>query len=73
MGVTYMRCCQKLPLYLTEPVPESSKVNLPLSKPISNGDSTSGVMYLTRGKALLDSSNCSQREEGEILHELVSQ
>ena len=51
-GVASVRSCWKLPLCLMEPTPASSKTGPPLAKaePISNGGSTSGIMYLRRGK-----------------------
>ncbi|KAK4828698.1 hypothetical protein QYF61_000536 [Mycteria americana] len=47
-----------------EPMPASSKTDLPLAKaePISNGGSASGITYLRRAKNLRN-SNCSWREE----------
>jgi len=46
IGVASVRNCKTLPLYLTEPMPSSSKMDMLLAKakPISNGGSTSGIM-----------------------------
>jgi len=51
-GVASVRSCQKLPPYLTEPMPAGYNMDLPLAKakPISNGDSASGITYVRRGK-----------------------
>ncbi|GAB0181312.1 hypothetical protein GRJ2_000596500 [Grus japonensis] len=58
-----------IPLYLAlglEPIPAGSKTDplLAKAKPISNGGSASGIMYLRREKNPTK-INCSQREERE--------
>jgi len=51
-GVAPVRSCQKIPPWLTEPVPADVKMDPPLTKaePISDGGSTSVIIYLRRGK-----------------------
>jgi len=64
LGVTSVRSCEKLPPCLIKPVPAGSKTDPPLAKakPVSDGGSTSVIIYLRKGK-----KNCSetavQREE----------
>jgi len=50
-GVASVRNCWKLPLGLTQPVPASSKMDLPLAKAklITGGGSASVITYLRRG------------------------
>ena len=53
-GVASVRRCQKLPWCLIQPVPASSKMDLPLAKAkaISSGGSTSVIRYVRRGGKL---------------------
>jgi len=52
--MTPVRSCQKLPLYLIEPMPLGSKTDpsLAKAKPISDGGSISVITDLRRGKNL---------------------
>jgi len=52
IGVGYVRSCRKLPCCTIEPMPDASKMDLPLAKakPISDGGSASGITYIRRGK-----------------------
>jgi len=54
VGVVSVRSSEKLPPYLIEPVPASSKMDPPLAKakPISDDSSTSVIIYLRRGENL---------------------
>jgi len=47
VSVASVRSCEKLPPCLTEPMPASSKMDLPLAKakPLSNGASASVITY----------------------------
>lgn len=55
MGVVFMGSCWKLRLSLTEPVPDSSKMDPPLAKAESISDSgrAFGIMYLRRGEIVV--------------------
>lgn len=59
-----MRSCQKLLACPVEAMPAGSKRDPLLAKarPISSGGSTSGIA-VKKGKEMLHSSDCSQREE----------
>lgn len=48
--VDSLRSCQKLPLCPAKPLPASSKTELMLAKPISDGESNSGVIYFKKVK-----------------------
>ncbi|GAB0186125.1 mitochondrial enolase superfamily member 1 [Grus japonensis] len=63
IGVASVRCHHKLPPCVTEPIPASSKMDLPLAKaePISDSGSTSGITYLRKGKKLLCNSSWERR------------
>jgi len=52
IGVAALRSCEKLPPYLVQPTPGSSKIDPLLAKikPISNSGNTSVITYLRRGK-----------------------
>jgi len=52
IGVASVRSCEKLALCATDPVPAGSETDPPLAKAkrISDGGSTSVIMYLRRGK-----------------------
>jgi len=54
LGVASLRSCEKLPPYLIEPMPASSKTDpsLAKAKPISNSGSASVITYLRRGKKM---------------------
>jgi len=70
-----MKSCKKPPLCSTEPMPASSKMDLPLAKaePISDSDSTSVITYLRRGKKKMQNDSCSRREESEYVRETTLQ
>ena len=74
-GVASMKSCKKPPLCSTEPMPASSKMDLPLAKaePISDSDSTSVITYLRRGKKKKQNDSCSRREESEYVRETTLQ
>jgi len=65
-----VRSCQKLPLCLTEPVPDSSKVDPLLAKTTSDGGSASGVTYL-RGIPCCETA--VEREELDYVRETTLQ
>jgi len=52
MGLASVRSCEKLPSCLILPVPAGSQTDplLAKTKPISNGDSTTVITYLRRGR-----------------------
>jgi len=61
--VAPVRSCEKLPPCLIQPVPASSKMDLPLAKPepVSDGGSASGITQLRRGKKTVGNGS---RERG---------
>lgn len=63
--VASLRCCQKLPPCLTEPMPTSYKTDLQMVKaePIRDGSSTSVIRYLRTKKKLLCRCKCTERRE----------
>jgi len=63
--VASVRSSQKLPPCLIKPVPAGSKTDLLLAKakPISNGDSASGIMCLRRGKKTAIKQQLKERSE----------
>jgi len=52
IGVASVRSCEKLPPSLKKPVPDGSKMDLPLAKlkAISDSGSSSGIAYLRKGR-----------------------
>jgi len=52
IGVASVRSCEKLPPCLINPMPAGSKTDPPLTKakPISDGDSASGITLRRRGR-----------------------
>ena len=52
IGVASVRSCWKLPPCLIKPVPAGSKMDplIPKVKPISDGDRTSVITYLRKGR-----------------------
>jgi len=65
IGVASVRSCEKLPPCLIEPIPGGSKTDppLPKAKPISDGGSTSGITYLSRGRKTSAGETAVEREE----------
>jgi len=64
-GMTAVRSCWKLPLCPIEPVPDGSKTDplLVKTKPISEGGSTSVIMYLRSGKSCWTTALAEERSE----------
>ena len=65
IGVASVRSCEKLPPSLLKPALAASKTDPPLAKakPISNGGSTSVIMYLRNRRK--KKTNCGETAVGE--------
>lgn len=62
IGMISSRSYWKLPLCLTEPTPSGSK-KLTKTKPISDGGSSSGIMYLRREENCCRTAIAEERSE----------
>ena len=64
-GVTSVRSCWKLPLCMTEPMPDGSKMDPPPAKSesISDSGSTSVITYLRRKKSCWTEMAARERSE----------
>lgn len=70
------RSCLKFPPCPTKPMPDGSKMDLPVAKakPISKTGSASGITDLRKGSKLPRWGNCSQKsEEWEYVRETAVQ
>lgn len=65
-AVASMRSCQKAPQHLAEPMPDGSRMDMPLARggPIRNDSNASGIMYFRRKQKLLGRCNYGQRRGG---------